>query len=109
MRRYSSFIWNDQISLLMPCLAQKQATARTRTKREQTLAISCVFRVGFGIALGDPLFLLLGQRNLACRRTQQQQAADDRTKHHEQQQPDGPGDADAPEGLRWPACGVAVG
>ncbi len=37
MRRFSSLIWNDQTSLLAPCLAQKQAPARTRTKREQTL------------------------------------------------------------------------
>jgi len=28
VRRYSSFIWNDQTSLLMPCSAQKQAPAR---------------------------------------------------------------------------------
>src|SRR5690606_37488943 len=37
MRRFSSLIWNDQTVLLVPCLAQKQATARLRTKREQTL------------------------------------------------------------------------
>ncbi|RRV26515.1 LysE family translocator [Stutzerimonas nitrititolerans] len=37
MRRYSSFVWNDQTSLLMPCLAQKQAPARPRTKWQQTL------------------------------------------------------------------------
>src|SRR5690606_2044642 len=37
MRRFSSLIWNDQTALLVPCLAQKQATARLRTKREQTL------------------------------------------------------------------------
>jgi len=38
MRRYSSLIWNDQTSLLVPCLAQRTAPARPRTKREQTLA-----------------------------------------------------------------------
>jgi len=38
MRRFSSRIWNDQTLLLVPCLAQKQAPARTRTKWEQTLA-----------------------------------------------------------------------
>ncbi|WP_312226434.1 hypothetical protein, partial [Stutzerimonas nitrititolerans] len=37
MRRYSSFIWNNQTSLLMPCLAQKQAPARPRTKWQQAL------------------------------------------------------------------------
>src|SRR5690606_15302384 len=36
-RRYSSFIWTDQISLLMPCSTQKQAPARSRAKRQQTL------------------------------------------------------------------------
>jgi len=35
--RYSSFIWNDQTSLLMPCSAKKQAPARPRAKRQQTL------------------------------------------------------------------------
>jgi len=39
--RYSSFIWNDQTSLLMPCSAQKQAPARPRAKRQQTLALRC--------------------------------------------------------------------
>ncbi|WP_417796891.1 hypothetical protein, partial [Stutzerimonas nitrititolerans] len=37
MRRFSSLIWSDQTALLVPCLAPKQAPARTRTKREQTL------------------------------------------------------------------------
>jgi len=36
--RYSSFIWNDQTSLLMPCSVQKQAPARSRAKRQQTLS-----------------------------------------------------------------------
>src|SRR5690606_19334561 len=36
--RSSSLIWNDQTSLLAPCFAQKQAPARPRTKRQQTLA-----------------------------------------------------------------------
>src|SRR5690606_15247483 len=40
MRRFSSLIWNDQTALLVPCLAQKQAPARSRTKREQTLSPS---------------------------------------------------------------------
>jgi len=30
MLRFSSLIWNDQTSLLVPCLAQKQAPARPR-------------------------------------------------------------------------------
>src|SRR5690606_8340993 len=36
MRRYSSFVWNDQASLLLPCLAQKHAPAPARTKGQQT-------------------------------------------------------------------------
>ncbi|WP_218570814.1 hypothetical protein, partial [Pseudomonas sp. SJZ079] len=38
MRRFSSLIWNNQTALLVPCLAQKQATARPRMTRQQTLA-----------------------------------------------------------------------
>jgi glycine betaine/proline transport system substrate-binding protein len=40
--RFSSLIWNNQTSLLVPCLAKKQAPARPRTKREQTLATCCL-------------------------------------------------------------------
>jgi hypothetical protein len=36
--RYSSFIWNNQITLLTPCPAQKLAPARPFMKRQQTLA-----------------------------------------------------------------------
>ncbi|MED5501003.1 MAG: hypothetical protein VX950_09160, partial [Pseudomonadota bacterium] len=35
--RYSSFIWNDQTTLLTPCPAQKLAPARPCMKRQQTL------------------------------------------------------------------------
>ena len=37
--RYSSFIWNDQTTLLTPCPAQKLAPARPCMKRQQTLKI----------------------------------------------------------------------
>src|SRR5690606_11756903 len=39
--RYSSSIWNEQTSLLMPFSAIKPAPARTRGKRQQTLALRC--------------------------------------------------------------------
>jgi len=42
VRRFSSFIWNDQTSLLMPCPAQKPAPARPRTKWQRTLALLCL-------------------------------------------------------------------
>jgi len=37
--RFSSLIWNNQTTLLVPCHAQKQAPARPRTKRQQTLIL----------------------------------------------------------------------
>jgi hypothetical protein len=37
--RYSSFIWNNQITLLTPCPAQKLAPARPCMKRQQTLEV----------------------------------------------------------------------
>src|SRR3989344_7744024 len=39
MLRFSTLIWNNQTSCLVPCLALKLAPARPRTKREQTLAL----------------------------------------------------------------------
>jgi DnaK suppressor protein len=36
VRRFSSLIWNNQTALLLPCLAQKQATAQPRMKWQQT-------------------------------------------------------------------------
>ncbi|WP_165914233.1 hypothetical protein [Pseudomonas sp. IC_126] len=38
MLRYSSFIWNNQTSLLMPCLAQKQGAGAAANEAEQTLS-----------------------------------------------------------------------
>src|SRR5690606_36041160 len=46
--RSSSLIWNDQTSLLAPCFAQKQAPARPRTKRQQTLGSGFVQAVQRG-------------------------------------------------------------